>query len=206
MESPFELLKHENQLLHQRLHIFEGCLDDAMRKIANAILTENNLRNHITELQNRVRDLESTAAEETEGSPEELAEQLVADAEGIDLNETSSSQEETLSDISGSVEYWWDEEFDFPKVGMPNFDWQSRRESIEQSSGEARKFNGGFYQVAHIKAPVDESRQSEADVGGEFAEAENSQEPSYLESDNSSLRSSQRCCLGKFKNPFKRTR
>lgn len=62
------MLKTENKTLQERICQYEHCLDDVMRKVVDAIVAEDNLREEVTVLKNRVRDLEAQNAALT-GSP-----------------------------------------------------------------------------------------------------------------------------------------
>lgn len=56
------LLQNENKSLHERIRQYEHCLDDVMRKVVDAIVAEDSLRDEVLMLKNRVRDLEAQNA------------------------------------------------------------------------------------------------------------------------------------------------
>lgn len=58
----------ENKHLHQRILQYEHCLDDVMRKVVDAIVAEDNLREEVSMLKSRVRDLETQNAVLSAGS------------------------------------------------------------------------------------------------------------------------------------------
>lgn len=55
-------MKQSNKALVERIRQYERCLDDVMRKIVDAIVVEDNLREEVASLKNRVRDLEAQNA------------------------------------------------------------------------------------------------------------------------------------------------
>lgn len=61
-------LTSENKHLHQRILQYEHCLDDVMRKVVDAIVAEDNLREEVSMLKGRVRDLEKQNAALSAGS------------------------------------------------------------------------------------------------------------------------------------------
>lgn len=61
-ESFMQLLQNENKALHDRVKQYEHCLDDVMRKVVDALVAEENLRDEVIMLKNRVRDLEEQNA------------------------------------------------------------------------------------------------------------------------------------------------
>lgn len=61
-ESQIQQLQNENKALHKRLKQYELCLDDIMRKVVDALVEEENLRDEIMVLKNRVNDLEEQNA------------------------------------------------------------------------------------------------------------------------------------------------
>lgn len=61
-ESQMQHLQTENKALHKRLKQYEHCLDDIMRKVVDALVEEENLRDEIMILKNRVNDLEEQNA------------------------------------------------------------------------------------------------------------------------------------------------
>lgn len=61
-ENCLAMLQQENKSLHQRVRQYEVCLDDVMRKVVDAIVAEDNLREEVTSLKTRVRDLEAQNA------------------------------------------------------------------------------------------------------------------------------------------------
>ncbi|XP_058458542.1 uncharacterized protein LOC131435069 isoform X2 [Malaya genurostris] len=61
-ESSLLVLQSENKSLHQRVKQYEACLDDIMRKVVDALVAEDSLRDEVTILKNRVRDLEAQNA------------------------------------------------------------------------------------------------------------------------------------------------
>lgn len=61
-ESCLATLQYENKSLHQRVRQYELCLDDVMRKVVDAIVAEDNLRDEVSMLKTRVRDLEAQNA------------------------------------------------------------------------------------------------------------------------------------------------
>lgn len=56
------MLQQENKSLHQRVEQYEACLDDIMRKVVDALVAEDNLREEVSILKNRVKDLEAQNA------------------------------------------------------------------------------------------------------------------------------------------------
>ncbi|XP_055537981.1 uncharacterized protein LOC129725788 [Wyeomyia smithii] len=67
-ENSLLILQSENKSLHQRVKQYEACLDDIMRKVVDALVAEDSLRDEVSILKNRVRDLEAQNAALT-GSP-----------------------------------------------------------------------------------------------------------------------------------------
>jgi hypothetical protein len=61
-ENSLHHLSHENKALQQRVRQYEICLDDVMRKVVDAIVAEDSLREEVSMLKNRVRDLEAQNA------------------------------------------------------------------------------------------------------------------------------------------------
>lgn len=57
-----QCLSSENENLQRRVRQYECCLDDVMRKVVDALVAEDNLREEVTKLKNRVRDLEAQNA------------------------------------------------------------------------------------------------------------------------------------------------
>lgn len=68
-ENSLAVLQHENKSLHQRVRQYEVCLDDVMRKVVDAIVAEDNLREEVSKLKTRVRDLEAQNAALITNSP-----------------------------------------------------------------------------------------------------------------------------------------
>ncbi|XP_021699794.1 uncharacterized protein LOC5567692 isoform X1 [Aedes aegypti] len=61
-ENSLLILQNENKSLHQRVKQYEACLDDIMRKVVDALVAEDCLRDEVSILKNRVRDLEAQNA------------------------------------------------------------------------------------------------------------------------------------------------
>ncbi|XP_052839776.1 uncharacterized protein LOC128254633 isoform X2 [Drosophila gunungcola] len=61
-ESLLQSMQQENRSLLTRIRQYEHCLDDVMRKVVDAIVAEDNLREEVTMLKGRVRDLEAQNA------------------------------------------------------------------------------------------------------------------------------------------------
>ncbi|XP_030387140.1 uncharacterized protein LOC115633798 isoform X2 [Scaptodrosophila lebanonensis] len=61
-ESLLHSMRQENRALLTRIRQYEHCLDDVMRKVVDAIVAEDNLREEVTMLKSRVRDLEAQNA------------------------------------------------------------------------------------------------------------------------------------------------
>lgn len=61
-------MQQENRALLTRIRQYEHCLDDVMRKVVDAIVAEDNLREEVSMLKSRVRDLEAQNAA-LSGSP-----------------------------------------------------------------------------------------------------------------------------------------
>ncbi|KAH8400819.1 hypothetical protein KR009_001181, partial [Drosophila setifemur] len=61
-ESLLHSMQQENRSLHTRIQQYEHCLDDVMRKVVDAIVAEDNLREEVSMLKGRVRDLEAQNA------------------------------------------------------------------------------------------------------------------------------------------------
>jgi len=55
-------MQQENRSLLTRIRQYEHCLDDVMRKVVDAIVAEDNLREEVSMLKGRVRDLEAQNA------------------------------------------------------------------------------------------------------------------------------------------------
>lgn len=55
-------MQQENRALLTRIRQYEHCLDDVMRKVVDAIVAEDNLREEVSMLKGRVRDLEAQNA------------------------------------------------------------------------------------------------------------------------------------------------
>ncbi|XP_036330432.1 uncharacterized protein LOC118742456 isoform X2 [Rhagoletis pomonella] len=61
-ESLLRSMQQENYTLKRSIRHYERCLDDVMRKVVDAIVAEDILREEVTMLKNRVRDLEAQNA------------------------------------------------------------------------------------------------------------------------------------------------
>lgn len=61
-EENLLILQQENKSLRQRVEQYEACLDDIMRKVVDALVAEDNLREEVSILKNRVKDLEAQNA------------------------------------------------------------------------------------------------------------------------------------------------
>lgn len=61
-ENLLHALQQENKALLTRIRQYEHCLDDVMRKVVDAIVAEDNLREEVLLLKSRVRDLEAQNA------------------------------------------------------------------------------------------------------------------------------------------------
>ncbi|XP_017008455.2 uncharacterized protein [Drosophila takahashii] len=61
-ESLLQSMQQENRSLLTRIRQYEHCLDDVMRKVVDAIVAEDNLREEVSMLKGRVRDLEAQNA------------------------------------------------------------------------------------------------------------------------------------------------
>lgn len=61
-ETSMQLLQNENKTLHERIRQYEHCLDEVMRKVVDAIVAEDSLRDEVGFLKDRVRDLEAQNA------------------------------------------------------------------------------------------------------------------------------------------------
>uniref|UniRef100_A0A182S887 Uncharacterized protein n=1 Tax=Anopheles maculatus TaxID=74869 RepID=A0A182S887_9DIPT len=61
-ENSLMALQNENKSLHQRVRQYETCLDDIMRKVVDALVAEDSLRDEVAILKSRVRDLEAQNA------------------------------------------------------------------------------------------------------------------------------------------------
>ncbi|XP_065367104.1 uncharacterized protein LOC135959897 isoform X2 [Calliphora vicina] len=61
-ENLLHTLQQENKALLLRVRQYEHCLDDVMRKVVDAIVAEDNLREEVSLLKGRVRDLEAQNA------------------------------------------------------------------------------------------------------------------------------------------------
>ncbi|XP_017077963.1 uncharacterized protein LOC108112541 isoform X2 [Drosophila eugracilis] len=61
-ESLLQSVQQENRSLLTRIRQYEHCLDDVMRKVVDAIVAEDNLREEVSMLKGRVRDLEAQNA------------------------------------------------------------------------------------------------------------------------------------------------
>ncbi|KAM7343359.1 uncharacterized protein ACRADG_010417 isoform 2-T2 [Cochliomyia hominivorax] len=61
-ENLLHTLQQENKALLLRVRQYEHCLDDVMRKVVDAIVAEDNLREEVALLKGRVRDLEAQNA------------------------------------------------------------------------------------------------------------------------------------------------
>ncbi|XP_030560147.1 uncharacterized protein DDB_G0284459 isoform X1 [Drosophila novamexicana] len=61
-ESLLHTMQQENRALLTRIRQYEHCLDDVMRKVVDAIVAEDNLREEVSMLKSRVRDLEAQNA------------------------------------------------------------------------------------------------------------------------------------------------
>ncbi|XP_059225037.1 probable WRKY transcription factor protein 1 isoform X2 [Stomoxys calcitrans] len=61
-ENLLHSLQQENKALLTRIRQYEHCLDDVMRKVVDAIVAEDNLREEVVLLKGRVRDLEAQNA------------------------------------------------------------------------------------------------------------------------------------------------
>lgn len=73
-EACLQHLSNENKHLQQRILQYEHCLDDVMRKVVDAIVAEDNLREEVSMLKARVRELENqNAALSASSSPSSSA-------------------------------------------------------------------------------------------------------------------------------------
>lgn len=61
-ENLLHIMQQENKTLQQRIRQYEHCLDDVMRKVVDAIVAEDSLREEVSMLKTRVRDLEAQNA------------------------------------------------------------------------------------------------------------------------------------------------
>ncbi|XP_011190072.2 uncharacterized protein Nckap5l_0 isoform X1 [Zeugodacus cucurbitae] len=61
-ETLLRSMQQENYTLKRSIRHYERCLDDVMRKVVDAIVAEDILREEVTMLKNRVRDLEAQNA------------------------------------------------------------------------------------------------------------------------------------------------
>ncbi|XP_017027550.1 uncharacterized protein [Drosophila kikkawai] len=61
-ENLLQSMQQENRALLTRIRQYEHCLDDVMRKVVDAIVAEDNLREEVSMLKGRVRDLEAQNA------------------------------------------------------------------------------------------------------------------------------------------------
>ncbi|KAL9915004.1 probable WRKY transcription factor protein 1 isoform X2 [Glossina fuscipes] len=61
-ENLLHTLQQENKALLLRIRQYEHCLDDVMRKVVDALVAEDNLREEVALLKSRVRDLEAQNA------------------------------------------------------------------------------------------------------------------------------------------------
>ncbi|XP_067632278.1 uro-adherence factor A isoform X2 [Eurosta solidaginis] len=61
-ETLLRTMQQENYTLKRSIRHYERCLDDVMRKVVDAIVAEDILREEVTILKNRVRDLEAQNA------------------------------------------------------------------------------------------------------------------------------------------------
>ncbi|EDW02322.1 uncharacterized protein DDB_G0284459 isoform X2 [Drosophila grimshawi] len=61
-ENLLHSMQQENRALLTRIRQYEHCLDDVMRKVVDAIVAEDNLREEVSMLKSRVRDLEAQNA------------------------------------------------------------------------------------------------------------------------------------------------
>ncbi|XP_052859628.1 uncharacterized protein LOC128266878 [Anopheles cruzii] len=68
-ENSLLALQNENKSLHQRVRQYETCLDDIMRKVVDALVAEDSLRDEVAILKGRVRDLEAQNAALVTASP-----------------------------------------------------------------------------------------------------------------------------------------
>lgn len=139
-EENLLILQQENKSLHQRVEQYEACLDDIMRKVVDALVAEDNLREEVTILKNRVKDLEAqnailiasparsrdegyctmssglpqfTPRSHLEELPEEPEQWLVA-AEpcSAEIEDWSMSQEELATTLEGDGHEWiWNTNF-----------------------------------------------------------------------------------------------
>ncbi|XP_033254255.1 uncharacterized protein DDB_G0284459-like isoform X2 [Drosophila miranda] len=69
-ESLLHSMQQENRSLLTRIRQYEHCLDDVMRKVVDAIVAEDNLREEVSMLKGRVRDLEALSASPVKGRDE----------------------------------------------------------------------------------------------------------------------------------------
>lgn len=61
-EISLQQIQTENKSLNQRIRQYEHCLDDVMRKVVDALVAEESLRDEVSLLKNRVHDLEEQNA------------------------------------------------------------------------------------------------------------------------------------------------
>lgn len=132
-EHCLQFLTSENKNLHQRIRQYEGCLDDVMRKVVDAIVAEDNLREEVSMLKNRVRDLEaqnaalssspakgrdegyctmSSGQPQPSGHLEDLPEEpeqllMMGEATSADMEDWSMSQEELGAGLEDNNEPDW---------------------------------------------------------------------------------------------------
>ncbi|KAJ6642406.1 Nck-associated protein 5-like [Pseudolycoriella hygida] len=135
-EHCLQFLTTENKNLHQRIRTYEGCLDDVMRKVVDAIVAEDHLREEVSMLKNRVRDLEaqnaalssspakgrdegyctmSSGQPQPSGHLEDLPEEpehllMMAEPTSADMEDWSMSQEElgaVLEEYNNEPDWLW---------------------------------------------------------------------------------------------------
>ncbi|XP_055621443.1 uncharacterized protein LOC129765304 isoform X2 [Toxorhynchites rutilus septentrionalis] len=101
-ENSLMVLQNENKSLHQRIKQYEACLDDIMRKVVDALVAEDSLRDEVFILKNRVRDLEAQNAALTASPAKSRDEGYCTMSSG----QPQPSQEGHLEELPEEPEQW----------------------------------------------------------------------------------------------------
>lgn len=103
-------LANENKHLQKRVLQYEHCLDDVMRKVVDAIVAEDNLREEVSMLKARVRDLEKQNATLIANNSGCSPSSSTGGGDGVNTNVTPTNKARgdegycTMSSGSGAVD------------------------------------------------------------------------------------------------------
>ncbi|XP_050089841.1 uncharacterized protein LOC126574001 isoform X2 [Anopheles aquasalis] len=102
-ENSLLALQNENKSLHQRVRQYESCLDDIMRKVVDALVAEDSLRDEVSILKGRVRDLEAQNAALVTASPAKSRDEGYCT---MSSGQPQPAQEGHLAELPEEPEQW----------------------------------------------------------------------------------------------------